>query len=97
MIINYFQEPPFKTDSSGIRTLTEASYGAGYTLMNAERVKLHLHQIFSEPTKRKGNGLESLKGQYKSYKESYVKQLQFDPEESNPGKTIFLVGKGVTL
>ena len=65
--------------------------------MNAERVKLHLHQIFSEPTKRKGNGLESLKGQYKSYKESYVKQLQFDPEEPNQGKTIFSAGKIITF
>ena len=89
MIINYFKGPPFKTDSSGIRTLTEASYGAGYTLMDAERVKLHLHQIFSEPTKRKGNGLESLKGQYKSHKESYVKQLRFDPEKPNLSNLLF--------
>ena len=65
--------------------------------MDAERVKLHLRQIFSEPTKKKENGLESLKGQYMSYKESYVKQLQFDLEEPNPGKTIFWVGKSVTF
>ena len=51
----------------------------GTGLKTEDRRKLH-HLV----KKRKGDGLDSLREQYKSYKEGYVKNMQFDPRKSNP-------------
>ena len=45
--------------------------------------RINFQQLFSGSKGRKEKELESLKEQYKSYKESYVKYMQFDPEEAN--------------
>ena len=51
----------------------------GTSLKTEDRLKLH-HLV----KERKGDGLDSLREQYKSYKEGYVKNMQFDPRKSNP-------------
>ena len=51
----------------------------GTSLEPEDRLKLH-HLV----KERKGDGLDSLREQYKSYKEGYVKNMQFDPRKSNP-------------
>ena len=51
----------------------------GTSLSTEDRLKLH-HLV----KERKGGGLDSLREQYKNYKEGYVKNMQFDPKKSNP-------------
>ena len=45
----------------------------------------NLHQLFSGSSERRDDGLKAKKEYYKSYKESYVKNVQFEPEKLNPG------------
>ena len=59
--------------NSGLLSLT--------SLSAADRVKLH--HLLSGSAERKKDELESLRQHYKSYKESYIKNTQFDPEKNN--------------
>ena len=49
----------------------------------------------SPPTERRENEIDykSTREQYTSYKENYVKYLQFDPEEANQSQHFFLFAK----
>ena len=67
-----------KIYSPGIRILAGGSFG----LTSAHR--LNLDQLFSGSAEKNENGLESLREQYKSYKESFVKYMNFDPWSANP-------------
>ena len=67
-----------KIYSPGIRILAGGSFG----LTSAHR--LNLDQLFSGSAEKNENGLESLREQYKSYKENFVKYMKFDPESPNP-------------
>ena len=61
------------------------------SLTAADRVKLH--HFLSGTAEREKNEHESLREQYKSYKESYVKNMQFDPEKPNLSKHFFSLTK----
>ena len=54
----------------------------GTSLSPEDRLKLH--QLVHGPKEREGDGLDSSREQYKSYKEGYVMNMQFDPRKSNP-------------
>ena len=51
---------------------------AGFLSLNDE-IRRNGYQIGYELTERKEYRHQSLRQQYKNYKESYVKHLQFDP------------------
>ena len=81
VLFRFLLSHPFKTDSPGIRTIAKASYVGRFgssRMLDADQLKLQ--QLFSGHTERRENELESLREQYKCYKESYVKYMQFDPD-----------------
>ena len=65
----------------GFLILTKGLDSLAWTL--DARNRLNFEQLFSGPIKKKEDGLESLRNHYKSYKESYVKFMKFDPEKPN--------------
>ena len=48
--------------------------------------RFNLHKLFTESAERKEDGIESLREQYKSYKQNYVKYLLFDQKKPNLSK-----------
>ena len=70
---------------SGFHILKEASYGLLGSVSISGEDFMKLNQLFHAATERKEDIIEnkSLREQYKSYKESYVKYLRFYPEKSN--------------
>ena len=75
-----FQNHPNHVNS-GFRTLTEG------LSENVKREQLyHLQQMVSNSAERK-TGHESAREWYKSYKESYVKHLQFVPDKTDRGSS----------
>ena len=55
----------------------------GY-VWNSDADRLNFEQLFSGSQKKEKDGLESLRNQYKSYKEKHVRYMEFDPEGPNP-------------
>ena len=67
----------------GFRALSDGLYG-----IRREQLD-HLQQMVSTSNDREEAGHLSFREWYRSYKESYVKRLRFDPEETNLSKWCF--------
>ena len=52
----------------------------------SDQDRFNLHKLFTESAERKEDGIESLREQYKSYKQNYVKYLLFDQKKPNLSK-----------
>ena len=77
-----FQNHP-KIINSGFRALSDGLYG-----IRREQLD-HLQQMVSNSNNREEAGHLSFREWYRSYKESYVKRLRFDPEETNLSNVAF--------
>ena len=80
MIFIFFATSLENLPPPGLNTL-----GGFYILYMYEPARInYLRQLFSGSTEEEEeHGYKSWREQYRSYKESYVKYIQFDPEKPN--------------